>query len=56
MVRGGRGVPNGHDLRSLFAAPGVVVRLDLRSGRGRAVLWTCDLTRRYVDINAHYTT
>ena len=47
---------NGAALRRLFTAPRVSVRLDVGPGRGRAVLWTCDLTRRYVDINAHYTT
>ena len=56
VVRGGRGVQNGHDLRRLFTSPRVSVRLDLAAGRGRAVIWTCDLTRRYIDINAHYTT
>ncbi len=56
VVRGGHGVVNGHDLRPLFMARRVSVRLDLASGPGRAVLWTCDLTRRYVDINAGYTT
>ena len=47
---------NGNGLRRLFTGPRVRVRLDLDSGRGRAVVWTCDLTRRYIDINAHYTT
>jgi glutamate N-acetyltransferase / amino-acid N-acetyltransferase len=56
VVRAGQGIQNGHDLRRLFASPRVSVRLDLASGPGRAVLWTCDLTRRYIDINAHYTT
>lgn len=62
VVRQGRAVPsgnggrNGHGLRHLFKSPRVRVRLDLASGPGRAVLWTCDLTRRYIDINAHYTT
>ncbi|MBI1950785.1 MAG: bifunctional glutamate N-acetyltransferase/amino-acid acetyltransferase ArgJ [Acidobacteria bacterium] len=62
VVRHGRAVPagggarNDHGLRRLFTTPRVHVRLDLASGAGRAVLWTCDLTRRYIDINAHYTT
>jgi glutamate N-acetyltransferase/amino-acid N-acetyltransferase len=62
VVRRGRAVPsgngarNGNGLRHLFATPRVRVRLDLASGPGRAVLWTCDLTRRYIDINARYTT
>ncbi len=47
---------NGALLRRLFRAPRVSVRLGVGLGPGRATLWTCDLTRRYVDINAHYTT
>jgi glutamate N-acetyltransferase/amino-acid N-acetyltransferase len=56
VVRRGQAVRNGHGLRSRFTAPRVSVRLNLASGPGRAVLWTCDLTRRYIDINANYTT
>ncbi len=32
----------------------VRIRLRLRSGGASAWMWTCDLTHRYVDINAHY--
>jgi glutamate N-acetyltransferase/amino-acid N-acetyltransferase len=28
--------------------------VDLGVGRGRATVWTCDLTHRYIDINANY--
>jgi glutamate N-acetyltransferase/amino-acid N-acetyltransferase len=28
--------------------------LRLRAGTSRGWVWTCDLTRGYVDINAHY--
>jgi glutamate N-acetyltransferase / amino-acid N-acetyltransferase len=57
VVRRGCGTGrNGAALRRLFSAPRVTVRLDLGDGRGRATLWTCDLTRRYIDINATYTT
>lgn len=41
---------------ALFGAPRVVVRLQVGPGPGRVVLYTCDLTRRYIDINARYTT
>jgi glutamate N-acetyltransferase/amino-acid N-acetyltransferase len=34
----------------------VAVALDLGLGPGGAVMWTCDLTRGYVDINADYHT
>jgi glutamate N-acetyltransferase/amino-acid N-acetyltransferase len=30
------------------------VEVDVGVGRGRATVWTCDLTRGYVDINADY--
>ncbi|TMD02395.1 MAG: bifunctional ornithine acetyltransferase/N-acetylglutamate synthase, partial [Chloroflexi bacterium] len=62
LVRKGCGTPqsgngrNGTVLRRLFKAPRVSVRLAVGAGPGRATLWTCDLTRRYIDINAHYTT
>jgi len=30
--------------------------MDLRAGRGRARVWTCDFTAEYVHINASYRT
>ena len=32
----------------------VDIAVDVGVGRGRATVWTCDLTRSYVDINADY--
>ena len=39
--------------QALLADP---IRIRVQLGEGRAVgwMWTCDLTHRYVDINAHY--
>jgi glutamate N-acetyltransferase / amino-acid N-acetyltransferase len=34
----------------------VPVLMDMRSGRGRARMWTCDFTKEYVHINASYRT
>ena len=34
----------------------VVVELDCRSGSGQATVWTCDLSKEYVTINADYHT
>ena len=34
----------------------VPVMIDLRAGRGRARVWTCDFTSDYVHINASYRT
>ncbi len=32
----------------------IVVRIDVGIGKGRATVWTCDLTHGYIDINASY--
>ena len=32
----------------------IVIDVDVGVGRGRATVWTCDLTHRYIDINASY--
>lgn len=32
----------------------IPIRISLGIAKGRAVVWTCDLTRQYVDINADY--
>lgn len=34
----------------------IAFRVDLGGGRGRATIWTCDLTHGYIDINADYRT
>ncbi|MHB1355766.1 MAG: bifunctional glutamate N-acetyltransferase/amino-acid acetyltransferase ArgJ [Anaerolineae bacterium] len=40
----------------LLATPEVVITIDLGSGSAQTTVWTCDLSHRYVDINAHYRT
>jgi glutamate N-acetyltransferase / amino-acid N-acetyltransferase len=30
------------------------IGVDLGLGRGRAIVWTCDLTHGYISINADY--
>jgi len=32
----------------------VHIAVDLGVGRGRATVWSCDLTHRYIDINGSY--
>ena len=32
----------------------VEIAIDLGLGRGKAAVWTCDLTHGYIDINASY--
>ncbi len=34
--------------------PEIAIRVDLGLGTARATVWTCDLTRGYIDINADY--
>jgi glutamate N-acetyltransferase/amino-acid N-acetyltransferase len=41
---------------AILAEKEIVLRLDLGMGPVEATMWTCDLTHRYVDINAHYRT
>ncbi len=32
----------------------ISMQIDLGLGKGRATVWTCDLTHRYIDINGSY--
>ncbi len=32
----------------------ILIEIDIGVGRGKATVWTCDLTHRYVDINGSY--
>lgn len=41
---------------AVFALPEFVVKLEVGSGPGTAVVWTTDLTHEYVTINADYRT
>jgi glutamate N-acetyltransferase/amino-acid N-acetyltransferase len=34
--------------------PEIEIGVDLGIGGGRATVWTCDLTHRYIEINAVY--
>ncbi len=36
--------------------PSIPIVMDMRAGRGRARVWTCDFTAEYVHINASYRT
>ena len=52
-----RGKPVAFDERkthALLLRRSVLIRVDLGAGRGRANVWTCDLTAEYVHINADY--
>jgi glutamate N-acetyltransferase/amino-acid N-acetyltransferase len=32
----------------------ILIEIDIGLGRGKATIWTCDLTHRYIDINGSY--
>ncbi len=42
------------DAAAYMQRPEIVIGADLGLGRGKRTVWTCDLTHRYIDINADY--
>ncbi|MDP6351572.1 MAG: bifunctional glutamate N-acetyltransferase/amino-acid acetyltransferase ArgJ [Alphaproteobacteria bacterium] len=56
IVDGGRARPDYDEspVAAHMAGREIAVAVDLGVGRGRATVWTCDLTHRYIDINADY--
>lgn len=44
------------DVRILLKTDTVRIEVDLKSGAFEATAWGCDLSKRYVDINAEYST
>ncbi len=50
------GLPTGEDASAEVAASDVLIRMDLCIGTGEATMWTCDLSKDYVEINAEYHT
>jgi glutamate N-acetyltransferase/amino-acid N-acetyltransferase len=34
----------------------IVIEVDVGVGKGKATVWTCDLTHGYIDINGSYRT
>jgi glutamate N-acetyltransferase/amino-acid N-acetyltransferase len=47
---------NAADMAAIFRQQSFRVHLDLGMGLGEATVWTCDMTREYVSINADYHT
>jgi len=43
-------------LVDLFKKKEIVITIDLKSGKNSFKVWTCDLTEKYVEINAEYET
>jgi glutamate N-acetyltransferase/amino-acid N-acetyltransferase len=58
MVRGGHSAGPGAERRAarVLRDHEIPVRVTVGRGRGRATIWTSDLTDAYVRINAHYRT
>ena len=52
----GERAPRYNEARATKAVSGleVAIAVDLRLGKGRARVWTCDLTHGYIDINGSY--
>ncbi|HUO58455.1 MAG TPA: bifunctional glutamate N-acetyltransferase/amino-acid acetyltransferase ArgJ [bacterium] len=43
-------------LRAILQKPNVDILVDLKLGKGKTTVYTCDLTDGYIDINGRYTT
>jgi glutamate N-acetyltransferase/amino-acid N-acetyltransferase len=48
--------PDAEEIKGVFKGADVKIDVNLHSGAGEAVKYTCDMTKEYVDINASYTT
>jgi glutamate N-acetyltransferase / amino-acid N-acetyltransferase len=57
VFRNGRPLPfDAEKLSKVLAAKNVIVDLTCRLGKAEATVWTCDLSKEYVTINADYHT
>ena len=56
VARGGKEQPSYREDKAARHMRGRDINfdLDLAVGSGEATVWTCDLTHRYIDINADY--
>ena len=52
----GNGTPTGEDASGELQEDEVKLHLDLGAGDQSATMWTCDLSKKYVEINAEYHT
>jgi glutamate N-acetyltransferase/amino-acid N-acetyltransferase len=53
------GMPLDVDLNAasaLLRRENVYITLDLGLGQAATTMWTCDFSKEYVEVNAHYTT
>ncbi len=57
LASGGRPVPfDGKIAARIFSSDRVIIEVDLGLGLESALVWTCDLSHGYVDINGYYHT
>ena len=56
VARGGRKAPGYREAKAARHMRGreIDIAIDLGVGKGNATVWSCDLTHRYIDINADY--
>ncbi|MCX6029559.1 MAG: bifunctional glutamate N-acetyltransferase/amino-acid acetyltransferase ArgJ [Chloroflexi bacterium] len=57
LVSGGQPLPYAEAAATaIFAEREITVTVNLGLDMGQAIMWTCDLSHEYVDINGHYRT
>lgn len=56
LVSGGVGTGREKEAAGRLEGSEIIITVDLGSGRQSAKVLTCDLTEKYIEINAHYTT
>ncbi|MFC1576681.1 bifunctional glutamate N-acetyltransferase/amino-acid acetyltransferase ArgJ [Candidatus Omnitrophota bacterium] len=57
VFKGGRFVGHSKEkLHRLYKKKNIVITVSLNRGNKEAKIWTCDLSKRYVEINSHYMT
>ena len=56
LARNGMRAPDyrEEDIMPHMKGRSIAIKADVGVGRGRATVWTCDLTHRYIDINGSY--
>jgi len=47
---------NKENVRAIFKKKDIHIKVDLKAGAFSATAWTCDMTKKYVEINAEYST
>jgi glutamate N-acetyltransferase/amino-acid N-acetyltransferase len=56
IVKNGIGVDTGKNIRKLLLKKSIVITVNLGAGKKEAKVLTCDLTEKYIKINADYMT